>query len=105
MKKIFSGFSVLVLVFSLIVSLLSFNTSTAEAAVTNWQRGGSIYSRWSDDFASASFKQSLQNLKATGANYVTLVIPLYQDNDQSSNIYASAETPTDATLIAGINYA
>jgi hypothetical protein len=81
------------------------NAVPAHAAVSDWQRGGSIYPTWNGDFASESFKASLRNLKAAGANYVALIIPQYQANTGSSDIFAGNDTPTDASLISAINYA
>ncbi len=78
---------------------------TAQAAVSSWSRGTSILPTSTTDFSSASFQQSLQNLKATGANYVSLIVPYYQSNDQSSDIQAGYNTPTDAALSSAIDYA
>jgi hypothetical protein len=74
------------------------------AAVSNWQRGASILSQYPEDFASANFKQSVQNLKSTGANSVSLIIPYWQPNDQSSDIQLAQNGPSDQTLISAINY-
>ena len=57
------------------------------------------------DFGSATFDQSLQNLKATGSNYVALVVPYYQSNTTSSDIAPGYNTPTDASLESAIDYA
>lgn len=56
------------------------------------------------DFESASFQQSMRNLRATGATSVALVIPLYQSNIYSTDIGAGWNTPTDAVLESGIDY-
>ncbi len=61
--------------------------------------------RWTTDFGSDSFKQSLTKLKATGANAVGLVVPLYQPNQYATDISAGWNTPTDASLAAGIQQA
>jgi hypothetical protein len=96
-----SAFMSLALVLSVFAPL---STPEADAAVADWQKGVSIVSRWSTDFESESFKQSVRNAKSMGANYVTLIIPYMQDNYQSSNIYATGNTPSDATLGTAIDY-
>ncbi|MBU6389253.1 hypothetical protein KGQ71_01935, partial [Patescibacteria group bacterium] len=89
------------------IFLLSFSVATgpAWAAVTDWQKGGSISPASSSDFASASFQQSLRNLAAIHANYVTLIIPYHQSNIWSTDIQPGWDTPTDASLIAAIHSA
>ncbi len=95
-----------VLVSTLALAMLSsfIQLPSADAAVS-WQiKGANISSRWSDDFGSDSFKQSVRNLQSTGANYVSLVLPIYTSCDTCSDIYAGGDTPTDTALTAGINY-
>jgi hypothetical protein len=75
------------------------------AAVTDWQKGATIVPTTQSDFASDSFKQSLQNLKATGANYVSLVVPYYQSTIYSTDVGLGWNTPTDAALASAIDYA
>lgn len=77
----------------------------AFAAVADWQKGATVSPRWSEDFSSDTFKQSLQKLRGTSANYVTLVVPFYQSNVGSTDIHNGSNTPTDAALAAGIDYA
>ena len=50
-------------------------------------------------------QQSLRNLKATGANYVALVVPYYQSNTGSTDIAPGWNTPTDAALGSAIDFA
>lgn len=78
--------------------------SSASAAVSSWQKGVSVQSRYTEDFASASFRQSIDNAANSGVNYVTLVVPVHQDNIYSSNVYAGGNTPSDAALRSGLNY-
>jgi len=75
------------------------------AAIGEWQRGAAIQPRWDGDFGSESFKRSLDDLKGAGGNYVALIIPYYQQNQWAIDIGRGWNTPTDASLIAGINYA
>ncbi|HEX4104031.1 MAG TPA: CARDB domain-containing protein [Candidatus Paceibacterota bacterium] len=79
--------------------------SPAFASVANWQKGANILPANNTDFSSASFEQSLRDLASTGANYVTLDIPLYQSNINSTDVGTGWDTPTDQSLIAGIQYA
>jgi hypothetical protein len=76
-----------------------------QAAVADWSRGSSINPRWDTDFGSDSFKQSLKDLKATGANTVSLIVPIYQSNTGSTDINRGWNTPTDASLASGIQAA
>lgn len=94
-------------VFSLLVSQtpLFLSTPKADAAVTNWAKGINVVPESTTDFGSTNMQQSLRNLKATGANYVSLVVPYYQSNTQSSDLGAGWNTPTDAALISAIDYA
>ncbi len=77
----------------------------AEAAVSSWQKSFSIIPQGTEDYSSASFQQSLRNLKADGANYVNLIIPYYQSNSGSTDIGRGWNTPSDSSLISAIQYA
>jgi hypothetical protein len=101
MKRRLSVFTAFLIVFAQI----PFGALTVQAAVTDWGKGVSIQPTSTTDFSSSSFDQSLQNVKATGANYVSLIVPYYQSNDTSSDIQAGYNTPTDASLAAAIDYA
>src|SRR4051812_27603492 len=87
------------------VLALLFVTNPVSAAVSNWTTAASISPRSNTDFASSAFQQSLRNLKATNANTVSLILPYYTSNCNSSNVIAGSDTPTDAALVSGINYA
>lgn len=80
-------------------------TTAASAAVGNWQKGVSIRPRWDTDFGSDSFKQSVRDLKATNADYATLIIPYYQSNPWTTDIFPGWNTPSDESLISGIQFA
>ncbi|MDP2638433.1 MAG: hypothetical protein Q8P26_05225 [Candidatus Levybacteria bacterium] len=104
MKKIrLSAKFLVLLIIGLFVFLLITNFSFA--AVSDWQKSASIVPRSSTDFSSDSFKESLINLKSTGANYVSLIIPLYQSDANSTTIFNGWNTPTDESLIDAVNYA
>ncbi len=79
--------------------------SRAMAATTGLQNGANIISASSGDFASASFDQSLKDLAATGANYVSLNVPLYQSNVNSTDLQPDWNAPSAQTLGAAIAYA
>jgi hypothetical protein len=88
------------------LTVIPFSTAvSAQAAVSNWQKGVSIVPNSTTDFASSDFQQSLRNLKATGANYVALVIPYYQSNIWSTDIAPGWNTPTDPTIVSAIRFA
>lgn len=77
----------------------------ASAAVSDWQKGASVYPTWDGDFGSDAFRQSLGNLRATGANEVTLVVPFAQSNVGSTDIQRRSFTPTDDALRSAIDAA
>jgi hypothetical protein len=92
---------------ALVILVLSFFIlpQISEAAVTDWQRGASIYTIKSNDFVSSDFKESLKVWKGTGANYISLVIPYHQKDKFSSEVFAGADTPSDQVLTEAIEYA
>lgn len=77
----------------------------AHAAVADWVKGGTIQPFSTTDFASDAMMRSLDSLKSTGANSVALIIPYYQANRQSTDMYPSWNTPTDEALSKAIDYA
>lgn len=82
-----------------------YNAPAALAATTVIQEGANIIPASPTGFGSASFDQSLKNLAATGANYVTLDIPLYQTNVDTTDVQAGGDAPTAASLTSAIQYA
>jgi hypothetical protein len=78
---------------------------TAEAAVKDWQKGASIYTYDKEGFTSPEFKQSLKAWKATGATYVSFVMPYSQKDIYASEIIAKNYMPSDVVLTDAINYA
>lgn len=101
LKKLTASF----IVFSLFLTLQAPLALTAQASVSSWQRGANINPTYAQDFASESFKQSLRNLKATGANAVSLVLPFYQGSIYDTGMWDGHNTPDDASLAAAIDYA
>lgn len=76
-----------------------------EAAVGSWQKAMTIDPRWTTDFASDTFKESVRKIKAANVSMLTLIIPLYQSNIYSTDIGPGWNTPTDESLVAGIEFA
>lgn len=75
------------------------------AAVSDWQQGITIVPESTTELDSPEFQQSVQNLKNTGADFLSLVVPFSQDNILSTDIKPAWNTPTDASLISAIVYA
>jgi hypothetical protein len=75
------------------------------ANIADWQKSASFVPNNPSDFSSENLKTSLKNFHTVGGNYATLIIPLYQDNINSTNIYAGWNTPTETALTDAINYA
>lgn len=78
---------------------------SANAATGTLQNGANIVPASATDFGSASFDQSLKNLAATGANYVTLDVPLYQTNVNTTDVQTYSSTPTLQSLTSAVQYA
>lgn len=79
--------------------------SPADASIASWQKSASIVPTSPQDFSSSNFRQSLQDLKDTNANHVTLIIPYYQSSIHSVDIHRGWNTPADESLISAIRYA
>jgi len=88
-----------------VVSLFFVSPPLSQAAVENWQQSASIVPKSQTDFSSQTFRDSLKKLQATGANYVTLIVPYYQDSIFTTAIYRDWNTPTDESLVNAIRYA
>ena len=95
---------------ALVMSLLAVTLATlvpghkVVAASDTWQKSVMIQSRYSTDFASAEFRQSVDNALADGANYIVLVIALHQSNIYSTDVQKGNETPTDQALQSAAAY-
>ncbi|MGH7141828.1 MAG: glycoside hydrolase family 113 [Minisyncoccia bacterium] len=84
---------------------LGASAPAAHADVSAWLRGADVVPTSTSDYASSSFEESLRSLKATGATYVSLVVPYYQSNIYSTDIAPGYNTPTDSALASAIDYA
>jgi hypothetical protein len=95
----------LILQIIFMIGLLLSSPKPTLAQVDNWQKGVSIESNSPTVFGEESFKRSLDNLAATGANSVALIIPYYQSSITSIDLDRGWNTPTDEALIEAIKYA
>jgi hypothetical protein len=67
---------------------------------------GLTYTTWPvGKFGTPDAGLALANLKATGANWIALIVTQYQDDLDTTAIYPTAETPTDAEVVQAINQA
>jgi len=90
--------------FVLGLSAIFFPAQKADASISDWQKGVSVITRSQADLSGESFRQSMRDLAATGANYVSLIIPYYQSDIYSTDIQRGYNTPTDASLAGAIDY-
>lgn len=75
------------------------------ADMTAWERGANITPTNTTEYATASFDESITNLRATNANSVSFIVQLYQSTAKSSDIGPGWNTPTDASLVHAIQKA
>ncbi len=68
----------------------------------DWQKGVSIIPQNTTDISSPGFAQVVQHLKSLGVNYVSIIIPQYQSNINSSDIGPGWNTPTDDALKSAV---
>lgn len=82
-----------------------FAPAGAQGAIESWNKGVHILSRSGGDYASDTFKQSLDNLRDTHANSVSLIVEYSQADKTANAVQKYFKSPTDAALIEGIGYA
>jgi hypothetical protein len=75
-----------------------------QAYTTEFQKSINIRSRSSDDFASASFQETVRKMASLGANNISLVIQFNQNGIYDTNFYTRDNTPSDLALLSGVNY-
>ena len=99
MKKLF-------LILGVVIALLiTFSySSSASAASMAPQNGISIQALSSTDFASESFKRSVDQAINANVNYISLVISVHQSDKYSNNVTIDNNTATDASIISAANY-
>lgn len=93
------------ILFFILLSTLFLPHSGVKAAISDWEKGGTIQPFSTTDFGSDAMMRSLDALRATGANYVALIIPYYTNNRTSTDMYPGWNTPTDDSLAKAIDYA
>ena len=94
----------ILLVAGVLSQLIFVGAASAAISDAGWQKGASFVPTSSTDFSSDTFKTSVQNFKAVGGTTVNLVIPYVQSTTGSTDIGPTYNTPTDASLVAGIQY-
>lgn len=95
-------------IFCLVLALLTLTPlfgAGADAAVYDWQKGGSFYPKSADDYGTKNFRQSVDNLDEIGATHVGLLVPYYQADARSVSMERGWNTPSDKALVSGIRYA
>lgn len=75
------------------------------ASLSEYQRGIAFVGVNRDEYQSAASRRALDELFATGANYISLLVTWYQVDAQSTRILPAANTPSDEDLAAVIEYA
>jgi hypothetical protein len=103
-RKIWIIFPAIMFMFAALAGVAVFSDAPKAFAAT-LQQGANISPTSNTDFSSPTFQQSLRNLAATGANYVTLDIPLYQTNVNTTDVQDAGNTPTAASLTSAIQLA
>jgi len=86
----------------ILLGALLFSAALPLQALAFSQNGFSVAPSYAGDFTSSNFQTSLTNLAATHANYVTLIVPLYQSNDGSTDVQRGWNTPSDQDLASAI---
>lgn len=74
-------------------------------ALNEYQRGIAYTAVNINEYASPNSKHTLDEIFATGANYLSLLVTWYQKDVSSTEIYRADNTPTDADLKYVIGYA
>jgi len=89
----------------IILFFVGFLPNHVHSSIANWQMGANIMPSTNTDLASESLKQSLSDLKATGATHVGFIIPYYQADKDATIINRGGNTPTDEALTSAVTYA
>ncbi len=69
-----------------------------------WQRGLTLHPVHDGYYGTQLFKEAIDGLARTGANSVALTVPLVQTDLWSTDVQTYSVTPTDAELVAAIDY-
>ncbi len=93
--------SFLVVIFSLILSM-----QIVQAGIQTSKQKGIAYVSWTaNEYTRPDADLALAHLRATGADWISLLVTQYQDIITSTTIYTTTATPTDASLIHAISQA
>ncbi len=74
-------------------------------ALNEYQRGIAYVAVNRDEYRSPNSQRALDDLFATGANYISLLVTWYQTDVTSKEIYRADNTPSDEDLAYVIEYA
>jgi hypothetical protein len=77
----------------------------ASAAVSEWQKGVSVYPVGARDFGTEAMHKTLEEIKADNAGFVSFVIPYYQKTVHSAEMFPGSDTPSDDNLSQAIVWA
>jgi Glycoside Hydrolase Family 113 len=75
------------------------------AALNEYQKGVAYVALNNGAYQTADSDRSLDELFATGANYISLLVMWYQTGIHSTDIHPTADTPSDQDLAHVIDYA
>ncbi len=77
-----------------------------EAMPLSQVQKGMSYCAWAPEaYASAESDASVQHLKETGADWIALMVTLYQNDVTSAGVYTTTFTPSDSSLVHAIDLA
>lgn len=74
-------------------------------ALKEYQKGIAYVATDRNEYASAKSQKALDELFATGANYISILVTWYQEGMTSTDIYRADNTPSDEELAFVIAYA
>ncbi|MBD3248712.1 hypothetical protein GF336_01585 [Candidatus Woesearchaeota archaeon] len=89
-------------IFAMII--ICFLLSAGIVYAGEFQEGFTYTSWWHSDYLSSTSDASLDKLRDSGVEYVSLLVTWYQDDVSSTDIYRwSSKTPSDSALIEAID--
>jgi hypothetical protein len=87
-----------------VLGLLVFSNSIAQASWEDKMRGYTIFPTSPDSYSDDDFHQTVDNLKSMGADTVSLIVPWYQENVNSNTQHRGWNTASDEALKDGMQY-
>jgi len=97
-------FSIFAFAASLLLLVVAVQGSKAHVQ-PSIQKGIAYAAWWSGEYSEPDADLSLEQLAATGANWISLLVIGYQDTITSTTVFTTVATPTDADLIHAITQA